>query len=228
MFSPAWHFFNYTTLDSSEGPILVVTQESGSTAGNYYKSAIDSKGIYSWDANSDNRYQITPLSAIEAFYIRSGKLTPRLKSVVESDVVWNTPGIIFEDLNADGHIDAIGVTGHSQRGSVYINNKAGTLRKIYTSSYIPSMKNYDPGDQDSFAWTIRNLGNSPKLDFLYWGPGSIDWPSWMSGVYKQQDIVLIKGQISVDLMPVHLPDLMQKEIQTCLTNMTWIDTCGFE
>jgi hypothetical protein len=221
-FTPRWHFFRYTTLDPTEGPILVVSQEAGSTAGKYYKAAVDSNAIYSSYSyvSPNNQYRYTEQSPIEAFYIQNGRIVPRLKSVIDGDVVWNTMPM-FEDLNGDGYTDAIGVSGHSQRGSVFINDTKGVLHKMYTATSLPSYTN-------TSSWTIRNFGDSTNLGLLYWGQGFNTLPAWAGTTYVVPDVTLVQGKIPIDSLPIHTPELMQSEIQTCLTNMTWIDQCGFE
>ena len=221
-FTPRWHFFRYTTLDPSEGPILVVSQEAGSTAGKYYKAVVDSNAIYSpytYDS-PNNQYRYVEQSPVEAFYIQNGKIIPRLKSVIAGDVVFNALPI-FEDLNGDGYTDAIGVSGHSQRGSVFINDTKGVLHKMYTATSLPSYTN-------SSSWTIRNFGDSSNLGLLYWGVGFNTLPAWAGTTYIVPDITLVQSMIPIVSLPIHTPELMQSEIQTCLTNMTWIDQCGFE
>lgn len=227
---PHWHFFRYTTLDPAEGPILVVTQESATTAGNYYKAAVDPVAIYSQYSydSPNNQYKYTELMPVEAFYIQNGKIVPRMKSVIEGDVVWNVPSLIFEDLNGDGYMDAIGVSGHLQHGSIFINDTKGVLRKLYTASSLPIMNNSEPKYSGSFAWTIRNFGDMNNLGFLYWGEGFNSLPSWAGTTFVTPDLTFIQSKTPVDVLPIHTPELMQSEIQTCLTNMTWIDQCGFK
>lgn len=229
-FFPRWHFFNFATLDPSEGPVLIVSQESGTTAGDFFRASVVEGAVYSqYDySDSDNRYRYTELSPIEAFYIRNGKLIPREKSVVAGDAVWNNPGLEFSDINLDGFTDAVGVSGHQQAGKLYLNDGTGTLHKVYTTAIIPTFQNSDSRYQGGFGWSLRRLGRSKNLSLLYWGTGFKELPTWAGSIYVVPDLGLLRSTKSVDALPIHTPQHMQVELQQCLSSMTWIDQCSMK
>jgi len=155
-------------------------------------------------------------------------LTPRSKSVISGDAVWNVPSLLFEDLNGDGYADAVGITGHTQHGQVFVNDGNGTLHKVYTNSVLPSFRNSNSDYKGGYGWTIRNLDNSSKLGFLYWGEGFSSLPSWAGSTHVVPDLVLLKGAVPFDALPIHSPEIMHSEIQSCLENKTWIDQCSLK
>lgn len=227
VFSPRWHFFRMATLSTQEGPVLVVGQEAGTTAGRFFKAPVDAAARYDWYAydSPDHRYRITELSVVQGFLIRDGKLIEREKSVVEGDVVWNTPDLLFEDLNADGHVDAVRVSGHAQQGGVFLNNGQGTLQKLSLKRVVPSFTNRDPAYVGGFGWTVRNLGTAPRLGLIWWGTGFPVLPDWAGTRYTVPDMGLMQGRVPIHALPVHSPQTLQIELQACLEAMVWIDQC---
>jgi len=66
------------------------------------------------------------------------------------------------------------------------------------------------------------------LGFLYWGEGFSSLPSWAGSTHVVPDLVLLKGAVPFDALPIHSPEIMQSEIQSCLENKTWIDQCSLK
>ena len=230
VFYPRWHFFRYAKLKPDEEPVLVAMQESGTTAGQYFKAPVNAAAVYeNYNYDSpDYRHKIVELSAVEGFYIRNGKLVPRAQSVIEGDVLWNAPDLQFDDLNGDGFQDAVRVSGHSQRGSVYLNNGEGTLRKINLQKVLPNIRQLTPSYNGNLGWTVRRLGSSTQPSLLWWGVGFNTLPDWAGPQYAIPDVGLMRGQLPMDVLPVHSPQKIQQDIGNCLAQMQWIDFCDFQ
>lgn len=133
---------------------------------------------------------------------------------------------LFDDLNADGNSDALGVSGHMQAGKVYINDGAGTLHKLYTQGVVPEFTSTNPDYQGGFGWTLRSLDKSRTTTLQSWGAGFATLPSWAGSSYSVPEVSLVRRAMPLDAPPVHPPEDMQRELQRCLTAQTWIDQCA--
>ena len=231
VYSPRWNFFEFGQLHPNEEPILIAVQESfGTTAGEFFKAPPDPDLIYEAGKfrDTDAENHIYGLSAVEGFYIRDGKFVAREKPVVAGEVAYNMPGFKVIDLNKDGYNDLYGISGGTQRPSIYINDKTGTLRKIDLNGYIPEFEFNDP----QYGWvyggnfTIRDLGRAPYLDFIYWGTGDTFRQSWYADDYviKAQEFGIIQSTLPIDRLPILTPEEEQQLFTDCL-GATW--RCNF-
>lgn len=173
---PRWNFFEFVRLHPNEEPVLVALQESNTTFGEYFKAPPDPNAIYRYGVfeAGDYQHRISHLMAVEAFYLRDGKLVPREQSVIEGDVVWSLPGMRFKDLTGNGLMDMYGHTGGPDRGSIYLNNGRGTLRKVNLRTVVPDVEFLQEGISwnSGGAMTVRDLGKAPYLSLIYWVIGN--------------------------------------------------------
>ena len=65
---------------------------------------------------------------VEGFYIQDGKISVREKSVIEGDILFNSPGMYFRDINNDNYDDLVTITGMKVNGGAYLNDKTGTFK----------------------------------------------------------------------------------------------------
>jgi hypothetical protein len=215
-FTPNWYFFEYTRLSEDEAPLLVVVQESdgGITLGDYFGASPNPETIYE-DLGSGGGRLFSILteaeksrtidgnfSPVQAFYIQGGKLVAREKPLVEGNVLYNTPGFKFTDLNGDGVLDMFGLSGGSNKGTTYLNVD-GTMRRLDLRYAFPSIEFSEPLQGD-FGFTIRNLGVQDRPEFIYWSTGSNGNPQ------KPNDFVILEASESIDDLPfIGLEEMMQ-------------------
>ncbi len=182
VYDPAWNFHDFGQLHPSEEPVLVVAQESASTVGDYFKRPhnpdliYDRRGFGGYVTNLDYENMLFPVTPIEGFYIRDGKLVKREQPVVEGGAAWSIASFDLMDVTGDGLLDLVGHTGGSERGSIYLNDGRGTLEKVnlrVTDPNTPLKNTVDPRFPWVFAgFTVRDLGRAPYLEYIFWGLGS--------------------------------------------------------
>ena len=80
-----------------------------------------------------------PVMVVEGFYIQDGKISVREKSVIEGDILFNSPGMYFRDINNDNYDDLVTITGMKVNGGAYLNDKTGTLKRLDTLSILPEL-----------------------------------------------------------------------------------------
>ena len=219
-FTPNWHFFEYIKLSEDDEPILVVVQESnrGITLGDYFGAPVSSELIYK-DSGSSGGQLFSALSEtekersldfqfqpVQSFSIQNGKLVLRSQSFVEGDVVYNTPGFKFSDLNGDGHLDLIGLAGGANKGTTFIND-AGTMRRLNLQYAFPAIDFSVPLEGD-FGFTIRNLGIQNRPEFIYWSSGSYEPKA-------PNDFVILEASESIDDLPFIGVEEMMKIFSLC-------------
>ena len=227
VYSPMWHFFEFTQLHPHEEPVLVVTQEAKTTGGQYFGAPHDPDAIYNeqlMEIPGDYQYRLMLVSVIEGFYIRDGKLVPRPQSIVEGDAVWGLPALRFIDLNKDGYTDFYGHTGGGERPSLYLNNRRGTLEKLDVQSVKPDVSFVDDvsgfGDTDLRfgAFTMRPLGENDTLHFIFWGEGWASTPGYLDPdhQYEPPEFSILQSDGSVDEIARETPEALQKKIEACV------------
>ncbi|MFU8785588.1 hypothetical protein, partial [Aliidiomarina sp.] len=182
VFTPRWHFFEYTKINDDEPPVLVVqTESSGIRVGEYFRQPVDLDLYYSnaFDrANDLETFVFGSLDVMTGFYIEDGKLIPREKPVVDGNITFNSPGFKFEDATGDGNMDMYTIAGGADRSSVHINQD-GTLYRIDLLKAYPPISFSIENGPENFGLGIRNLGRAPYLEFLYWSGGATFWPDYV-------------------------------------------------
>ncbi|MDG1115190.1 MAG: hypothetical protein P8N63_15585 [Pseudomonadales bacterium] len=206
-FMPNWYGYEYIKLSEDDEPILVVVQESdgGVTLGDYFGAPVNAELIYK-DSGSGGGQLFSALSEsekertldfqfnpVQSFLIQNGKLVLRNQSFVEGDVVYNTPGLKFSDLNGDGHLDMTGLAGGGDKGSTYIND-AGTMRRLNLQYAFPEIE-FTEQLQGGFGFTVRNMGKALRPEFIYWATGS------NGESQAPNDFVILEAEESIDSVP---------------------------
>ena len=231
VYNPAWHFFDTAQLHPDEPMTLVVSQEADTTFGRYFGKAPNDKLYYQqlFDLHGSHENLLVPLSVVQGFYIIDGEIVERAQSVIEGDVIWNTPSIRFSDMNRDGLDDMYGTTGHNPTGSVYVNDGTGTLQRINFDNEWP----YDTLDMawlGGWAGVVRDLGMGPYLHFIQFGSGLIDppwdWPEFVNG-YTHPDLIIRESLLPVDAMPILTPQALQAKLEQCTIDYfgQWFYSC---
>lgn len=226
MYMPMWHFFEFAQLHPDEEPVLVVAQESSTTAGDYLGAQPDPGKVYhrNTDDHPDLATQLVPLNAVEAFYIRSGKLVPRLQSVIDGDALFNVPHFEFQDLTGDGLADMCASGGNHLSARVYLNDGTGTLEKVNMSEAFPEMDQSVPNGTMGF---VLDLGDAPYLDVFYWQIGIDRVMEWMGAdyVHTAPPMGIIPGLVSIDQFPRYTPAEINNKIKQCQLQNIWMGGC---
>ena len=206
-FTPNWYGYEYIKLSEDDEPILVVVQESdgGVTLGDYFGAPVNAELIYT-DSGSGGGQLFSVLSEsdkertldfqfnpVQSFLIQNGKLVLRSQSFIEGDVLYNTPGLKFSDLNGDGHLDMTGLAGGGDKGTTYINDE-GTMRRLNLQYAFPEIE-FTEQIQGGFGFTVRNLGNSLLPEFIYWSTGSNGQP------LEPNDFVILEAKEPIASLP---------------------------
>ena len=231
VFDPRWHFFNFEILDNSKEPVLIVQSEAFTQAGNAFKASFDSEIIYSIGDKFSTRSTEETIwggySAVEGFYIRNGKLVARSEEIVAGNGINSADFKQFVDIDSDGFIDSIVVSGEG-RPSVFINNGSGTLEKVFLGDMFPDLFS------DSDYWELMEDHNiagwgaalypfySPdKLDLLYWTKGyQFRIPSYLPDNYEFSpgDIVLTEGKVNISQVKKFSVTEQHTLFETCVVN----------
>jgi hypothetical protein len=215
-FTPNWFGYEYIKLSEDDEPVLVVVQESdgGITLGDYFGAPVSAELIYK-DSGSGGGQLFSALSEaekertldfqfnpVQSFLIQNGKLVLRNQSFVEGDVLYNTPGLKFSDLNGDGHLDLTGLAGGADKGTTFIND-AGTMRRLNLQYAFPTIDFSEPLEGD-FGYTIRNLGIQNRPEFIYWSSGS------NGKAQAPNDFVILEASEPIDDLPfIDIEEMME-------------------
>jgi len=123
VFEPRWHFFDLVTLDDSGEPTLIVRTESFAQGGDSFKASHDPNITYQLGQLDSSRTTENMLfafgSAFEGFKITDGKLISREIDVIEGNITDGVSFSRFHDINADGYLDMIALSGGFVRPSVF-------------------------------------------------------------------------------------------------------------
>ena len=232
VFEPRWHFFDLETLDDSGEPTLIVRTESFSQSGNSKKLTPDPTVIYQPGDRLSSRSTENKLfadgSGFEGFNLTNGKLVRREIDVIEGNTTGGVSFSRFYDINVDGHLDMIAVSGGSPRPSVFLNDGNGTLNKLFLGDIFPDLFNnreYWQVDEDhnTAGWgaAIYPFYNSNKIDLLYWTKGyANNLPSWLGEdyVFSPGDIVLTRGSTDISKLKLFSNKEEQTLFESCIRN----------
>lgn len=219
VFFPRWHFFEFVQLAPDEDPVLVVVQEAGTLAGDYLGTDPDPSKIYTYqnDPPADLSTHVVPISVVEGFYIRDGKLVPRKTPVVEGDFMWHTPHFKFADITGNGLMDMYTSGGNSINGKIFLNNGSGTQRKVKLSDAFPN-NNFGLTDNITVGFPL-SLSGAPYVDVWFWGQGSD----------RLQDTTpsmgVVPGVVAITDFPRYSPEQVNRAIKQCQENLVWIGNC---
>ena len=220
-------FMKKALLNPSEGPILVATGESNGFIGEIRKAVPEG---FQLKPTSDQHVSdsVYASSVLEGFVIREGKITLRGQSVVEGDVMLNSPGLYFRDFDNDGFEDLVTITGMKVQGGAYINDGLGTLKRIDTSLILPSIPRTSVGNNMHLFWPLRNDGT---LDVLYMEVGSYNRPSFWNiakdDIFRAGDVGLIRSNYPVAKFPLTTVDEVIEKFRECAIAPSWSWTCPY-
>ena len=230
VFDPRWHFFDLEILDDSGELVLIVQTESFTQLGDAYKSMpnpslVYENGDYYSEQNTSNTIWGSA-NAVQGFYIRNGSLVERSTAVIESNGIYDVAFKRFVDLNSDGYIDMVGVSGGTERPSIYLNNTKGTLEKQFLGDIFPDLSNDSSYWESSDWWAgygvlLYPFYSETKLDLLYWTAGYV-WnvPSFLGEdyVFSPGDIVLSHAKTDITTLKTFSPKEQQTLLETCISN----------
>lgn len=223
---PNYYHIKATRLNPDGELILFVQQEQdgGSTFGDFLKTPIDEEQIYTLtNGNIDNEdgYLALPLTPVQTFYIRDGKLEETEEPLIEAGYLWNSPGMFLQDLNGDGHKDMLGKSGHKNRGSIYINDGSGKLVQKRISGATPEIWFHDRLDNYNYGAYPLHLDSDDKLDLMFWEAGSTgpspDGPG---------EVVILKGLWEAYEFDDYSPTELNTDIANCYINEGWMGACA--
>ena len=239
VFDPRWHFFDLEILDDSNEPMLIVQTESFSQLGHAFKAAHNSSITYNiGDFYSEQDTSNTiwgSANAVQGFYIRDGLLIERSAPVIDGGGLYDVAFKRFDDINSDGFLDMLGVSGGTERPSVFLNNTQGTLVKRFLGDIFPNLSE-DSSYWESSDWStgygslLYPFYSESKLDILYWTQGHV-WniPSFLGEdyVFSPGDIVLAQGKTDIVNLNKFSPTEQQTLLEACLSN-GWMKKQGYE
>ena len=220
-----YNFIKQAVLDPSEGEILIVQGEnSGFLINPKRELSPDFQVVESQPSDPYIEDSLYPVMVVEGFYIQDGKISVREKSVIEGDILFNSPGMYFRDINNDNYDDLVTITGQKVNGGAYLNDKTGTLKRLDTLSILPELPEGPIINNTSFLfWPLRGNGT---LDVLYMDRGAVNPP----GYWPEQDIFnagnlgIIRGNYLVDTLPTHTVkdqlNMFYECAKTALTDMS--------
>ena len=220
VFFPRWHFFEWTQLTPDEDPVLVVAQEAGTLAGDYFGSKPVLDVIYTGrlDIPDDLSTHIIPISVVEGFYIKDGKLIPRAQSVVDGDFLWNTPHFKFTDITGNGLMDMYTSSGLELGGKVLLNNGSGTLQRRKVTQAFPN-NNFGAGNEATFAFPL-SLSGTPFVDIWFWGKGS-------AHLQDQTPIMgVVPGTVPITEFPIYRSEQVNETLKQCQLQGMWMGHCA--
>jgi len=229
-----YNFMKQAVLDPEEGPILVVQGENSGFLSNTGRQIPSDFQIISNGSGDtfieDAEY---PVLVLEGFTVKDGKIALREKSVIEGDLLFNSPGKYFRDINNDGYDDMVTITGMTVRGGAYLN-KNGTLVRVDTNAIMPVLPKAPVTDNNTATlfWPLRNNGT---IDLIYMDRGQVNVPDWwiQEEVFNAGNIGVIRANYRIDSLPTHTVrdqlDSFEACARTASTNLAigWIWNCAY-
>ena len=164
---------------------------------------------------------------VEAFSISDGKLTLREKQVVEGDVLFNSSGMHFQDINRDGFEDLVTITGMKVQGGVYLNNGRGASKDQYHRD-LPELPRTSVGNNAHEFWPLRNNGT---LDVIYMEVGASARPDYWAlpedGIFRAGDVGVIRSNYGVSALPLTTVESAVNAFRECAQAPTWSWVCAY-
>ena len=229
-----YNFMKQAVLDPEEGPILVVQGEnSGFLSKTSRKISSDFQIISNGSGFSFIEDAEYPVLVLEGFTVKDGKIAPREQSVIEGDLLFNSSGMYFRDINNDSYDDMVTITGMTVRGGVYLN-KSGTLVRINTNAIMPALPKAPVTDNNTATlfWPLRNNGT---VDLLYMDRGQVNVPSfWVQEeVFDAGNLGVIRSNYLIDSMPTHTVRDQLDSFEACARTASsdpeigWLWNCAY-
>lgn len=226
----SYNFMKKAVLDPDEGEILVVQGEAGGFLKNTKRIIQpDFKPNYDQLKKNELGNTLFPINVIEGFIIKDGKISPREKSIVEGDVLFNSPGFYFRDINKDGYDDMLTITGMRQSGSAYLNDGNGLIEKIDTNSIKPTIDLTYSGKLETNFWPLRN---NETIDFIAVEGGMTRRPSFWNiesdGIFRAGDITIVRSNYPIDDLPkIKIKTLIDSFYDCAMETSGWIWMCPY-
>ena len=240
VFEPRWHFFDLEILDDSEGPVLLVQLESFAQVGESSKAQPDATITYKYGDSftaQDTRDTVWPSSAIEGFYIQEGKLVPREKEVIAGNSAYEVTYKRFSDINSDGYLDMLSVSGGSERPSVFLNDGSGTLNRLFLGDVFPDLsllgnRYFQSKNPEFQGWgaALYPFYGTNSVDLMYWLDGfSYGIPDYAGDdyIFSPGDIVLAKSNFTVNSLKIFLLAELNVLQEICYSN-GWANRRGYQ
>ncbi|HBW83041.1 MAG TPA: hypothetical protein DEF79_03255 [Gammaproteobacteria bacterium] len=223
-----YHFFKKAELDPKEGPVLVVQGETSGLLEDFKRIIPNSFRVVTGASDSYEENTLYPVVPVEAFFITDGKLALRDKSVVEGDVLFNSSGMHFRDINLDGFDDLVTITGMKVQGGAYLNNGDGVLHRIDTAKILPELPRTSVGNNAHVFWPLRNNGT---LDVIYMEVGANARPDYWSlpedGIFRAGDVGVIRSNYDVSTLPLTTVEATINAFRECAKAPTWSWVCSY-
>ena len=211
------NFIKKATLNPNEGPVLVV---HGETTG----FLLNSKRIIEDDyqeigENTDEYVEDSqlPIAAIQAFKVSEGKIQAIERSIIDGDVLLNSPSLYFRDINNDGYDDLLTMTGHRVNGGAYLNDGNGMLRKVDAGSISPIIPRSSNGVN---AYVLWPMSNNSILDILYVEIGAANKPDFWNigedGIFRAGDVGIIRGNYPIEDFSFISIDDLKTDFYKCI------------
>ncbi len=229
-----YNFMKQAVLDPEEGPILVVQGEnSGFLSNTRRQIPSDFQIISNGSGDSFVEDAEYPVLVLEGFTITDGKIALREKSVIEGDLLFNSSGKYFRDINDDGYDDMVTITGGTVRGGAYLN-KSGTLVRIDTNAIMPALPQAPVTDNNTATlfWPLRNNGT---IDLLYMDRGQVNVPSYwiQEEVFDAGNLGVIRTNYLIESMPTHTVRDQLDSFEACARTASsdpeigWLWNCAY-
>ena len=230
VFDPRWHFFDLEIIDDSGEPVLMVQTESFSQLGDALTVIPSDEttyqiGDYYSPQNTGNTIWGGG-NTIQGFFIRDGKLVERSRPITEGGAFFDVALKRFKDLNSDGFLDMIGVSGWAERPSIFINDGYGTFIKKFLGDAYPDLLSDSEYWENSDFYTgygslLYPFYGSNSLDMLYWTEGYV-WriPEFLGDdfIFSPGDIVLAKSTFDLTQLADFSLKEQEKLQEVCLSN----------
>lgn len=227
---PSYNFMKQAVLDPAEGMILVTQGETSGFLRNTNRIIQhDFKPNYDQSKKGEFEDTLFPVVVIEGFIVKNGKISRREKSIIEGEVLFNSPGFYFRDINNDGYDDMLTITGMRQSGSAYLNDGNGKLEKINTNVSAPSLPLAYSGKAETMVWPLRNNGT---IDFIS-VEGGMEWrPSFWNiesdGIFRAGNISIVRSNYPIESLPkIKIKTLLDSFYDCAMEATGWIWTCPY-
>ena len=184
IFYPAWHFFYTTTISEAEGAVIIVGTESGTILPSYWGKDKSHQGTFEFCDNDNTPSSTAPDYVcfgppFQSFQLKHGKLRERELPVFSGGLGNRAVWMRFHDVNADGLLDMLGMTGANPRPVIALNNGEGSFQPIKVGSIWPVINSnayWDDFDKvegrGGYSAALYPLTGQGKLSLLYWGAAS--------------------------------------------------------
>ena len=169
-----------------------------------------------------------PVLVLKGLTVKGGKIALREKFVIEGDLLFNSPGKYFRDINNDGYDEMVTITSMTVRGGAYLN-KNGTLLRVDTNAIMPILPKATNTDNNIaiLIWPLRNNGT---LDLIYMDRGQVNVRDWwvQEEVFNAGNIGVKRTNYRIDLLPIHTVRDQLDSFEACARTASTNLPIGYE